>query len=136
MTRILKTNQKPLNLQFEKEAKVEAVVRTNSLLLVAFWPLLPPALDNVVALRDTSWKAKNSNSTCKRSSHSVSCQIFRSFLVSLSKYLWCFKKIVKWPKFRSEHCHFTELFLNGFEKPSFLLKAGQILERYQWIEII
>ena len=59
----LKTNQKPLNLQFEKEAKVEAVLRTNSLLLVAFWLAFPPALDNVVALKDTSLMTKSSNST-------------------------------------------------------------------------
>ena len=52
-----------MSVQFEKEAKVEAVLRTNSLLLVAFWLVLPPALDNVVALKGTSLMTKSSNST-------------------------------------------------------------------------
>ena len=45
-----------------KKGRSKLFLKTNSL-LVAVWLLFPTGLDNVVALTDTSWKAKNSNST-------------------------------------------------------------------------
>ena len=52
---------------FVSNCRSKLFLRTNSL-PVAFWLPFPPGLDNVVALMDTSWKAKSSNSTWKRSS--------------------------------------------------------------------
>ena len=99
---------------FVSNCRSKLFLRTNSL-PVAFWLPFPPGLDNVVALTDTSWKAKSSNSTWKRSSPK---RATNKTLVCLN-YIVCY--INKNPK-KSRHFRGHK---NLNQSPNFILNTRQ-----------